>query len=160
MIAARRLGIPIVAVNHTIPECSLYGMRTSRAYPLALRAFRWYLAWLLEHATAICTPTMTAASLMNALGLSRRIEVISNGVDTTRFTPVEDRATARRIMGLPDKPVVLYTGRLDAEKDMETWLRAAATLPSEVNAHFVLGAKERTSRDSRISCTGWGWKAA
>jgi glycosyltransferase involved in cell wall biosynthesis len=116
-------------------------MRTSRAYPLALRAFRWYLAWLLEHATAICTPTRTAAALMNALGLSRRIEVISNGVDTSRFRPPDDRAATRRAMGFPDKPVVLYTGRLDAEKDMETWLRAAAALPPEIDAHLVLGGE-------------------
>ena len=140
-IASHRLGIPIVAVNHTIPECSLYGMRQSMAYPLALRAFRRYLAWLLAQATAICTPTRTAATLLNAMGIGRRIDVISNGIDTARFRPSENRVAARRKLGLPDKPLVLYTGRLDAEKDMETWLRAGVALLSGVDAHLVLGGE-------------------
>ncbi len=141
MIASRRLGIPIVAVNHTIPECSLYGMRLSRAYPIALNAFQCYLAWLLAHATAICTPTRTAASLLSAMGISAGVEVISNGVDTSRFRPGADKSVARRKLGLPDKPMVLYTGRLDAEKDMETWLRAGAKLLAAVDAHLVVGGE-------------------
>jgi glycosyltransferase involved in cell wall biosynthesis len=36
---------------------------------------------------------------------------------------------------------VLYTGRLDAEKDMETWLRAGAALLSETQAHLVVGGE-------------------
>ncbi len=141
MIASRRLGIPIVAVNHTIPECSLYGMRYSKAYPLVLRAFRCYLSWLLSQADAICTPTKTAASLLASLGVRRCAEVISNGIDTDRFRPAENRSAARRNLGLPDMPLVLYTGRLDAEKDMETWLRAGAALLKQVDAHLVVGGE-------------------
>ena len=141
MIASRRLGIPIVAVNHTIPECSLYGLRGSWAYPIALAAFQRYLIWLLARASAICTPTRTAADLLREMGVRRPVEVISNGIDTSRFTPSHDKSAARRKLGLPDKPMVLYTGRLDAEKDMETWLRAGAVLLKSANAQLVVGGE-------------------
>jgi glycosyltransferase involved in cell wall biosynthesis len=139
--AARRFSVPIVAVNHTIPECSLYGLRESRSYPLAVGAFRRYVVWLLEHAEVLCTPTRTAATLLNGMGVRRHVEVISNGVDVSRFTPGNDKISARRDLGFPDKPTVLYTGRLDAEKDMETWLRAGEALLKTEDAHLVVGGE-------------------
>ncbi len=139
--AARRLNIPIVAVNHTIPECSLYGMRHSRLYPLAIAIFRRYLRWFLAQADAICTPTATAATLLHEIGLRQSVEVISNGIDTARFTPANDKAAARRDLGLPERPTILYTGRLDAEKDMETWLRAGAVVLRSLDAQLVVGGE-------------------
>jgi glycosyltransferase involved in cell wall biosynthesis len=156
--AARGLGIPVVAVNHTIPECSLYGMRDVRGlYPFAVGAFRRYLIWFLQQASAICTPTETAARLLRGMPVRRPVEVISNGIDTLRFTPTADPRAARAMLGLPEKPIVLYTGRLDDEKDMPTWIRAAAMALKEVDAHLVIGgqgtarpALERLARDLGI----------
>jgi 1,2-diacylglycerol 3-alpha-glucosyltransferase len=139
--AARRLNIPIVAVNHTIPECSLYGVRDSRLYQPAVAAFRRYLRWFLAHADAICTPTATAATLLHEMGLRHDVEVISNGIDVSRFTPTCDRAAARHDLGLPQRPTILYTGRLDAEKDMETWLRAGARVLRSIDAQLVVGGE-------------------
>ena len=125
--AALRERIPVVAINHTIPECSLYGLRRIPViYPLGVWSFGSYLIRFLRRANAIATPTATAARLLTAIGLARPIEVISNGVDTERFRPAADKRAARARLGLPDRPILLYTGRLDAEKDMPTLIRAAA----------------------------------
>jgi 1,2-diacylglycerol 3-alpha-glucosyltransferase len=140
--AARSLGIPVVAVNHTIPECSLYGLRNRPVlYPFAVGAFRRYLVWFLNQAKAVSTPTHTAARLLKGMAFKGEIKVISNGIDTERFSPAADRAGARASLGLPEKPTLLYTGRLDAEKDMETWLRAAARALRSVDAHLVVGGQ-------------------
>jgi 1,2-diacylglycerol 3-alpha-glucosyltransferase len=139
--AARRLNIPIVAVNHTIPECSLYGMRDSRAYGPAVDIFRRYLRWFLGQADAICTPTATAATLLHEMGVRQAVTVISNGIDTSRFMPADDTAAARRELELPERPTILYTGRLDAEKDMETWLRAGAVVLQSIDAQLVIGGE-------------------
>lgn len=141
MLTALRMDVPVVAVNHTIPECSLYGLRRHQLYPLAVGAFRRYLGWFLARATAICTPTHTAAGLLSGMGVRHPVEVISNGIDVVRFAPVHDRSAARRDLGLPDKPIVLYTGRLDAEKDMGTWLRAGARALAAVDAQLVVGGE-------------------
>jgi glycosyltransferase involved in cell wall biosynthesis len=140
--AARALGISSLAINHTIPACSLYGIRGRRLlYPLAHGAFSTYLVWLLRQVDAVCTPTRTAAGLLRALGYRRPIAVISNGIDTDRFTPAADRCAARRALGLPDRPIILYTGRLDPEKDIRTWLRAAARAVYGREAHLVIGGE-------------------
>ena len=49
------------------------------------------------------------------------------------------------------RPTVLYTGRLDAEKDMDTWLRAAARR-WEVDAHLVIGGE---GTDAASVWSGW-----
>jgi glycosyltransferase involved in cell wall biosynthesis len=141
MRQARRLGIPVVAVNHTIPECSLYGLKDHAAYPLALGALRRYLVWFLEQAHIVSTPTMTAARLLRGMGFQHEVQVISNGIDTGRFRPAPSRQEARAALGLPDKPLVLYTGRLDAEKDMGTWLHAAQQVLSRLDVLFVAGGQ-------------------
>jgi 1,2-diacylglycerol 3-alpha-glucosyltransferase len=141
MVAARRQGLPVVAVNHTIPECSLYGLRDSFVYPPLRAAFRRGLIAFLSGADEICTPTRTAAALLHEMGITRTVEVISNGVDTARFTPREDKGAARRLLGYANKPTVLYTGRLDAEKDMTTWLRAGAALSGARDVQLVVGGE-------------------
>jgi len=138
---ARSLSIPVVAVNHTIPECSLYGIRNRVVYPFALGLFRRYLIWFLEQATKVSTPTETAARLLRGMAFKGAVTVISNGIDTARFTPATDKQVARAALGLPEKPILLYTGRLDAEKDMNTWLRAAARIPASLDTHLVVGGE-------------------
>jgi glycosyltransferase involved in cell wall biosynthesis len=57
-----------------------------------------------------------------------RIRSIANGVDTRRFSPVEDpeRRRLRRALALPPVPVVLYSGRLAPEKGVDLLLGAWA----------------------------------
>jgi glycosyltransferase involved in cell wall biosynthesis len=66
-------------------------------------------------------------------------------VDTDRFRPGPIDASLREDLGLDDRPVVLYTGRLDAEKQMDAWLQTAANLAQSVDARFLVGG-EGTSR--------------
>ena len=140
--AAGRAGVPVVAVNHTIPACSLYGIRQVPVlYPLVTAAFQRYVMHFLGQADAVCTPTATAAALLREMGFRRPIAVISNGIDTARFTPDGDKAAARAEFGLPNKPIVLYTGRLDPEKEMPVWIHAAARALRDVEAHLVIGGE-------------------
>lgn len=62
-----------------------------------------------------------------------RIHRIPNGVDVATFRPArgDERELLRRELGLPDGPLVLYAGRLDPVKELDTVLRALAALPSQ-----------------------------
>lgn len=56
-------------------------------------------------------------------------EVLENGVDCQHFCPQIPREEAKRRLGLPvDAAIVGYVGRLSAEKDLETLLRALGKL--------------------------------
>ncbi len=63
-----------------------------------------------------------------------KIEVIPNGIDLGRLPPFSlDRRAARSAAGLRrDRRLVAGVGRLDAQKDFPTFLRAAAMIAAEV----------------------------
>ncbi len=139
---ARRRGIPVVATNHTIPACSLWGLRSTPVlYPLVVNGFGRWIITLLRRCTAVTTPTQTAATLLRDIGFRGPVEAVSNGVDIGRFRPgPRPRELAARL-GIDERAVVLYTGRLDAEKQMDVWLRAAAVLVRALDVQFLVGGK-------------------
>jgi glycosyltransferase involved in cell wall biosynthesis len=69
----------------------------------------------------------------------RRISVIRNGLDLSRFTPGED-GSLRRELAIPEgAPIVAMLSRLSRMKGVEDFLDAAATVASRVeNAHFLV----------------------
>ena len=101
---------------------------------------------MLRRCEAVTTPTETAAELLRAMGYSGPLSAISNGVDTSRFRPGPRPVELARRLGVDERPVVLYTGRLDAEKQMDVWLHAAAVLTRALDVQFLVGGKgsERT----------------
>ena len=134
LMVARANHIPIVATNHTIPECTLYGIRASPAYRPASAAFAFYIRTVLSFAARITTPTATAAGMLRDMGVSGAITPISNGVDSDRFNMGRGRPANT-------KPVILYTGRLDQDKDMETLVRAIPRVLERFDARVRIGGE-------------------
>ncbi len=59
---------------------------------------------------------------------SSRIRIIPPGVDTSRFHPLE-QSYARKVIGVPrDQRVILFAGRIEPLKGIDTLLRAIAIL--------------------------------
>ena len=70
------------------------------------------------------------------------IELVLNGVDVDRFRPLADRAQLREGLGLTaNQFAVLYVGRIDHGKNLETLLRAFADVVA-------------TARDARLLIAG------
>jgi glycosyltransferase involved in cell wall biosynthesis len=71
---------------------------------------------------------------------SSLISVIHNGIDTDQWARNRASSTLRDELNLRQVfPVIGYVGRIMPEKDLETWLRAAALLTSKFpSARFVL----------------------
>ncbi|GAC1399525.1 MAG: glycosyltransferase family 4 protein [Chloroflexota bacterium] len=142
VLTARRLGIPVAATNHTIPECSLWGIRNFEpVYGFMHAAFARWLVFLLNRCDAVAVPTDTAARALQSLGFRKDVTTISNGVDTKRFSPAPPNAELRQRLGLDERPIILYTGRLDAEKQMDVWIRAAAQTVKATRAQFLVGGQ-------------------
>lgn len=142
VLAARRSHIPAVATNHTIPSCSLRGIKDLPViYPVAHGALAWWIVSLLSRCDTVATPTATAAALLRQLGYRDHVHVVSNGIDIERFAPGSPSPDLRRRLGIDERPVVLYTGRLDAEKEMHLWLRAADVVCRRHDVQFVVGGE-------------------
>jgi len=83
---------------------------------------------------------------MVAAGLSPNlISVIHNAIDTDTWSPRHATSALRKELGLDQAcPVIGYVGRIMPEKDLETWLCAAALVAQRYpEARFVLVGEGR-----------------
>jgi glycosyltransferase involved in cell wall biosynthesis len=133
--AAAQLGVPVVSDFRTNfhAYCSHYGLAWLRGPITAyLRRF---------HNRTACTmvPTESLRSELAAIGF-KRLKVVSRGVDTRLFDPSRRSAALRQAWGAGHRtPVVLYVGRLAAEKNLDLLLTAFEALRGQVpGARLVL----------------------
>lgn len=141
--AARRRGVPVVATNHFMPD----NLFQFAHIPAGLREKAGRLAWrdfgrVYGKADHITTPTPLAAELLTAQGFGHEVEPVSCGIDLARFHPhAEPKAWARRRFGLPDRPTVLFVGRLDEEKRLDEIVRALPYVLNETDAQVAFVGK-------------------
>jgi glycosyltransferase involved in cell wall biosynthesis len=141
--AARRRGVPIVATNHFMPD----NLFQFAHIPARLREKAGRLAWrdfgrVFGKADHITTPTPLAAGLLTAQGFGHAVEPVSCGIDLTRFHPhAEPKVWARKRFGLPDRPTVLFVGRLDEEKRLDEIVRALPYVLNETDAQVAFVGK-------------------
>lgn len=81
---------------------------------------------------------------------SARTACIPNGVDTTYYQPHPDRSQLRKDMAIPEKPIILYTGRLSAEKGIAALVRAFTLLRSPSPVLYILGSGPEQQRIERM----------
>lgn len=137
--AARRNEIPVVATNHFMPENLLAYARI----PAAARRIACTLAWhdftrAFNRADQITTPTPIAADLIRDKGLRPPIRPISCGIDLARFHTHHPAGRTVGLFGLPDKPTLLFVGRLDEEKHLHELISALPTVRAHVDAQIVI----------------------
>lgn len=94
----------------------------------------------------------TKAEMVQAGLAPEGIQVIHNAIDTDAWAPERAPDTFRAELGLEDSfPVVGYVGRIMPEKDLATWVRAAAGVAAAYpKAAFVLvgdGYTDTTQRE-------------
>ncbi|GAB3578427.1 glycogen synthase [Leifsonia lichenia] len=71
-----------------------------------------------------------------------RVTVIYNGIDLERWRPLDDRERARALGIDPDRPAVIFVGRITRQKGLPYLLRAARLLPKEVQVILCAGAPD------------------
>lgn len=143
ILLAKLFRVPIVGAMHfSWPQIE-------RVAPWAIRwisvpFMKLYVRVVYRAYDAIMVPTRTAATDLTAfIGRNGHIHPVSNGVDTTVFVPRNGSpATLRKKYGIPnDKVVFSYIGRLDADKNVETTIRAVSSLVTPY--HLVIGGVGR-----------------
>jgi glycosyltransferase involved in cell wall biosynthesis len=129
LLAARKLGIPVVSDFHT----NFHDY--SRHY-----GFGWisglvvdYLRALHNRADRTFVPTHEMRDRLHALKFNG-LTVVGRGIDTRLFSPVKRSAELRRSWQCDDNaPVALYVGRLAPEKNLRLFVEAVR----EVRWHRV-----------------------
>ncbi len=71
-----------------------------------------------------------------------RVRVIHNGIDVERWRPVDNPEFLRSVGMDPDRPSVVFVGRITRQKGLPYLLRAAQMLPPEVQLVLCAGAPD------------------
>ncbi|WP_454158467.1 glycogen synthase [Microbacterium lacticum] len=71
-----------------------------------------------------------------------KVRVIYNGIDVDAWHPRSDPALLARFGIDPDRPSVVFVGRITRQKGLPYFLRAAALLPPEVQVVLCAGAPD------------------
>lgn len=125
---AHRRQIPVVATYHTFFEEYLHHYVPMLPRPLGrMLARRFTLSQCAQYG-AIVAPSEPMRELLVEYGVKTRIEVIPTGLPADRYVQ-GDGARFREAYGIPpDRPLLLYVGRVAHEKNIEFLLQAFVEL--------------------------------
>jgi alpha-maltose-1-phosphate synthase len=71
-----------------------------------------------------------------------KVTVVYNGIDLERWHPVDDDEQLRSLGIDPDRPSVVFVGRITRQKGLPYLLKAAAKLPKDVQLILCAGAPD------------------
>src|SRR3954449_7785297 len=80
-----------------------------------------------------------------------RVVVVHNGIDLSGWHRNEDRDLVRRLDIDPDRPSVVFVGRITRQKGLPYLLRAAERLPAEVQLVLCAGAPDTPEIMSEVT---------
>lgn len=136
---AKKMGIPCFLTNHLMPQNFEHYFKIPSVLKTIYTRFVWN--WVFEmyrKLPLIVSPTQSGANELTKNGFKGKIEVVSCGVDCSLFEQKENPEVLRKLYELPNVPIVLYTGRLDKEKNIDTILKACALVIKNIHFHLVI----------------------
>ena len=118
------MGVPVASSFHTNYDHYLAHYGLGVLGPVLFGYLRWF-----HNRTAVTlAPSEATRRRLEADGV-RRVAIWSRGVDGEAFHPSRRDPALRQSLGLgPDNPLILYVGRLAAEKNLPALLSAFARL--------------------------------
>lgn len=114
LLAARRLGVPTVAVYQT----DVAGFTASYGLPLAAKPVWAWIRHLHVRADRTLAPSTAAIAALRGHGVPR-VHYWPRGVDVAGFAPAHRDDRLRRVWAPDGRPIVGYVGRLAPEKHLE-----------------------------------------
>jgi 1,2-diacylglycerol 3-alpha-glucosyltransferase len=132
--------IPIIGSNHFMPE-NFTVLLKNKHLKKRFENYLWKgFSKLFNQVNVVTTPTETGAELIRPR-LKVNVIAISSGISLKFFNPFGDTRKIQEKYFIPDKPVLLYVGRLDPEKHLEEILQAVAIAVQKINFCFLVVGK-------------------
>lgn len=128
-LATRFSDVPLAVTNH--------GLYSQTAPEMVFDAYLRTLGrWTFNRASVAFCYTETDRNRLREIGVTAPIEVVHNGIDTTRFTP--NGSVSERLPAV-EGPIVLFVGRLVEGKHPRDAIAAVDQLRANIpNAHLVV----------------------
>lgn len=132
---AKANNIPIVSSYHTnIPQYLNYfnlGVLENAAWNF----FRWFH----NNCEKNYCPSNSTLELLNKKGI-KNLEIWGRGISTNKFSPKHRDAEMRKALGIDNKLVFLYVGRMSAEKDLDIFIDIVYRINKQYKdkVHFLM----------------------
>jgi glycosyltransferase involved in cell wall biosynthesis len=137
LLLAKKNKIPVVGSIHILPENILAPLMKYKFFKIILNITWPYLTYFYNIVDWATVPTQTGAEIYKERGLTSKVTPISNGVDTKTFKPNRNGTYLRKKFNLPKENIVLYTGRINQEKNLDVLVNAIPDVLNKVKAHFL-----------------------
>jgi 1,2-diacylglycerol 3-alpha-glucosyltransferase len=159
-ITASARSLPLIYTYHTSITDYTHYIKVVGGTPVIRRAARWFSTATTNLGSQIVVPSPKFERMLLSQKVRRPIHVIPNGIDLSSFQKAKAPGIFRQRLGLgPDARVLLYVGRLGAEKRVDFLIEAFARLAArDARAHFVLAGdgNARAKLDQQAAATGYG----
>ena len=134
-IGAHGMRVPyVVTMGTMVTDAMKYYMPVKLPINIMEKLSWVYLRALLNHSDAVVSFTAPILEELKRNGVEPRASrVITAGVDTDIFHPVEEPEGLRESMGLVGKRAIMCVGRLSFEKHVEQVVQALKYLPDDVD---------------------------
>ncbi len=125
IIAAKKNDVPCVTFTHSL-EWELFPRQINNSF---LKRFlisftKFYVRYLYNKCAALIVPSSSISEQLSWNGILTTKRVAQLGVDTKKFFP-GSKSAARKKLGIPEDAYIIgYHGRISAEKNLLTLLRA------------------------------------
>ncbi len=145
--AAGHLASLLHDVPHVVTAHSLEPLRPWKAEQLGggYRVSSWIEKTAFEGAAAVIAVSegMRRDILRSYPAIDeQKVTVVYNGIDLEKWMPVHDTELVRSLGIDPDRPSVVFVGRITRQKGLPYLLRAAALLPPDVQLVLCAGAPD------------------
>jgi starch synthase len=145
--AAGHLASLLHGIPHVVTAHSLEPLRPWKAEQLGggYRVSSWIESTAFTGAAAIIAVSegMRRDILRSYPALDeQRVAVVHNGIDLERWKAIDDPELVRSLGIDPDRPSVVFVGRITRQKGLPYLLRAAALLPPDVQLVLCAGAPD------------------
>lgn len=141
IVAKLLYGIPLVITVHSLEPLRPWKReQIGRGYDLS----KWVEKTALEMADAvIAVSTSTRADILRLFDVDpAKVPVIPNGIDTDEYTQTIDRSVLTRYAIDPDKPYVLFVGRMTRQKGLLYLLQAIEQLDRDTQVVLCAGESD------------------
>ena len=137
-ICSRKQDIPVVGSIHILPDNMITPFHKLKNQDRVWNYSWRYLIYFFNLVDWATIPTKTGAEMYKNRGLITNITPISNGLRTEIFNPKNDGEYLREKFDLPKENIVLYTGRINEEKNLDVLIKAIPYVLKNIDAHFLI----------------------
>jgi glycosyltransferase involved in cell wall biosynthesis len=135
----KKEGIPVIGTVHVQPENMLMSVDKAKFLMGILEKLAWfYIKSIFNRCDYVTSPTQTAIDMLKDNGITAPARPISSGIDLNIFKPENDGTHLRERFKIPNKPVILYTGRISGEKRLDVLVSAMPDVLGTIDAHLVI----------------------